>query len=1007
MPEHKLPTLLDNRAGNTVLAAFLRLLPFTHRWDVATGYFEIGSLLDMDGLWQTLDGMRVLLGDEVTKRTRAELVAALRVQSEASLEAAKEQDDSLVGLAAIRQALCGGQLQARVYTKAKFHAKGYIMEGGANSLTDYAIVGSSNFTHAGLTQNIELNILTTEQHQIEALRGWFEQVWKEGDDVSEEVLKVIEKHLKEYSPFEIYAKALFEYFAGREKSQTDWEKNDSVIYKMLSKYQRDGYHRALQIAERWGGSLVCDGVGLGKTFIGLMLLEQALCTKKKVLLIVPKSARKSVWERNIELFIKKEKRYRVAYEDNVRIHDHTDFGRDGTVPEEMLEYYRDYYDVIIVDEAHHFRHPYRGRSRKLMELCRPQTDGRRKQVHLLTATPINNSLVDLYNLINFFAQNDLRHFSEIGIQSLRLHFTKAEKRMKEEAETAAASGEIAAQSADFLRTDALLKEVLIQRSRKFVMESEALEESRPCFPERQLPIVVSYSLNKVYAGLYEDIKLAFQKERPMLSLAIYNTEAFKRTERDETVLNAQANVLGLIRTLMLKRLESSFKAFEASMEDLLAKMALFVQVNSPEMWAAWQRKHFNLWNQTLLHRLERRSDMDESDDEEENDAPDDLPAALAAGEYDLTVILTYTLEDMTQLVGILTKVHDRLTPATDDKLSQLKARLNSPELAGKKLILFTEFRDTARYLYRELKQALPGRNVEELDSGRKIDREKVIKRFAPHYNCSPAELPAYLVNPIDILISTDILSEGLNLQDANILLNYDVHWNPVRLMQRVGRVDRRLDLSKPVHHDKVFVYNFLPPDELESLLNLLKRVSGKLLRINATLGIEAPILRPDDPNAAMKLFNAQYEQKESIVESLELELQRIEKEHPEIYESLPDLPLRLFSGKGAEPSMPKGLFCAFRYPAKAILGSLDETTRPGELHWLFRDTATGEIKEGPESVNAWIRCAVAEPRRTSADAETLRSAQAAIIDQKVRRHLRDMQATAGAKATLVCWMEVC
>ena len=994
MPENKLPTLLDNRADNKVLDAFRRLLPFSTKWDVATGYFEIGSLLDLDGFWQPLETMRILLGDEVTKRTRSELVAALRQQSETSIEAQKEKDDSLSGLAAARQALVSGQIQARVYAKAKFHAKGYIMEGGANSPTDFAIVGSSNFTHPGLTQNIELNILTTEQNQIKALREWYEAVWKEGEDVSAEVLTVIERHLREYTPFEVYAKALYEYFLGRDKSQTDWEKNESVVYPMLSKYQRDGYHRALQIAERWGGSLICDGVGLGKTFQGMMLLENALFNKKKTLLIVPKSARKSVWERNLDLYLKP--RYRRAYRDLLTILNHTDFGRDGTIPQEDLDYYRDFYDVVIVDEAHHFRHPYRARARKLMELCAG------KQTHLLTATPINNTLVDLYNLINFFAQNDIRHFSEIGIQNLRLHFTKAEKKMQEEAEAADASGELTAQSADFLRTDSLLKEVLIQRSRKFVMESEALEENRPCFPQRQPPIVISYSLNKVYAGLYEDIKLAFQKKNPMLSLAVYNTEAFKKREeeKDTATLVSQANVLGLIRTLLLKRLESSYKAFESSLEDLLAKMAVFVQVNAPAMWEAWQKKHINLWNQTLLHQLERHADMEGSDDEEENDAPDDLPAALDAEQYDLASIITYTLDDMTQLVNILMKVHDRLTPATDDKVSQLKARLTSPELAGKKIIIFTEFRDTARYLFRELKQAFPKRAIEELDSSRKIDREKVIKRFAPYYNCNPAELPQYVSDPIDILISTDVLSEGLNLQDANQLLNYDVHWNPVRLMQRMGRVDRRLDMSKPVHHDKVYIYNFLPPEDLESLLNLLKRVSGKILRINTTLGIEAPILTPDDPNAAMKLFNEQYEQTESVTESLELELQRIEKEHPETYGNLADLPLRVFSGKRAAEGRPKGLFCAYRYPAPT-------EDAAGEMRWYFREKTTGDIREGAEAVAALIRCEQDAPRQTEASAETLKAGQSAILEQKIRRHLRDMQATAGAKATLLCWMEIC
>lgn len=146
----------------------------------------------------------------------------------------------------------------------------------SESPVDFAIVGSSNFTKPGLTENVELNLFSTDQAHIENLREWYKDVWKEGEEVREEILKVIEPHLKEYDPFTVYAKALYEFFAGREKTQDEWELNDSVLYWKLSQYQKDGYHQALEIAERWNGALVCDGVGLGKTFIGLMILERCL-----------------------------------------------------------------------------------------------------------------------------------------------------------------------------------------------------------------------------------------------------------------------------------------------------------------------------------------------------------------------------------------------------------------------------------------------------------------------------------------------------------------------------------------------------------------------------------------------------------------------------------------------------------------------------------------------------------------------------------------------------------
>jgi hypothetical protein len=243
-----------------------------------------------------------------------------------------------------------------------------------------------------------------------------------------------------------------------------------------------------------------------------------------------------------------------------------------------------------------------------------------------------------------------------------------------------------------------------------------------------------------------------------------------------------------------------------------------------------------------------------------------------------------------------------------------------------------------------------------------------------------------------------VLSEGLNLQDANILVNYDVHWNPVRLMQRMGRVDRRLDPEKPVCPKEVHIYNFLPPSELEGLLKLLERVSGKILKINATLGIESPILTPDDPEAAMKLFNEGYEQEESILELLELELQRIQVEHSGIYESLPDLPRRIFSGRKVVSGNSSGLFAAFRYPPHHEGGI-------GELRWYFRQS-DGTIVDGIDAIAHLIWCRADDERLIGSTSEELRASLEEMQKQKVRRHLRDTQAPAGAKAVLVCWLEV-
>ena len=835
----KIPTLVDNIGDNTVLNALKHLLPFAQAVDVATGTFEIGSLLALDGLWQPLEKVRVLMGDETTRRTRNELIEALRIQSETSIEAEKERDDTqaLTGLEAIRSALVDTKIVARIYTRAKFHAKAYDLA-TRNQPIDYALLGSSNFTEPGLTRNMELNLFTTDATQIGQLKDWYQKAWEEAEVVNNELIKVIERHLRAFAPFEIWAKALFEYFNGREAPLTDWERTKSVMFPVLSKYQQDGYRQAREIANKWKGAFVCDGVGLGKTFIGLMLLEYHLSRGEQILLIVPKSAEKSVWLRNIDRYLRPH--YQRALRQHLEIRRHTDFGRPGTISKQDLDYYRNYCDVVMIDEAHHFRTPHANRSKLLMSLLDAGSQNgdapKEKRCYFLTATPINNSLLDLYHLINYISRNRQDYFASLGVHNLRRYFGEEERRLEEE--IIGAQGELfgdvqaASEEADLLRSDQLFKNLVIQRSRAYVQDAEKAEAQAGArlllFPERQKPQVIDYSLKKVYSGLYTQLAAAFDKKDPLVTLAVYNREKFRRGEQDPKLANRDRQVIGLIRTLMLKRLESSYKSFEASLEDLLRKMAQFVRLQHEEKWLAWKADHKDAWQTIEQHWNDRHAaDEKDADDEEENDfeANEFDIQPLDPEEYKVGQMLPAVLEDMALLVKLLSGVYNNLSPETDDKLQKLITALRENEhLHNGKVVIFTEFKDTARYLWRQL-QGHGFEDVDELDSTREANREQVIKKFAPYYNCSADELPQFVDKQIRVLVSTDVLSEGLNLQDSSLIVNYDLHWNPVRLMQRIGRVDRRLDLeieramgrdgSQPL---KVYVYNFLPPGELEELL---------------------------------------------------------------------------------------------------------------------------------------------------------------------------------------------
>ena len=1015
----QIPTLIDNIEGNTLQKALESLLVKSVNLDIATGTFEIGAFLSLGKTWQHLDGIRLLMGDETTKRTKDHLIKALQETTDANIESEKEQDDTLQGLAAVRDAIRRGKIVVRVYDKAKFHAKLNLMHAQNSSPVDFATVGSSNFTRPGLTQNVELNSFITDATHIEKLSDWYDARWEEASEVREELLRTIQRHLKEYPPFTVYAKALHAYFRGREKPADEWEENGSVIYQTLSQYQKDGYHAALQIADTWNGALICDGVGSGKTYIGLMLLERYLRDNKRVLLITPKSIAESVWNSQVnrQLRLKYGRLLREHYDIKL----HTDLGRRGGISDDDLEYFREHKDVIIIDEAHHFRNPGSNRGRLLMELAR------NKKLFLLTATPINNSLDDIHHLINYFAQNNRRHFAKIGMHDFRRHFRDIERDL--EAEDTEEIAELVEED-DLLRQDPVLRQVLIQRSRKYIKDAEMASGTRILFPKRVIEPTVDYSLRRVYRTLYDELQDAFDRNYPFLNLAIYNTVRYHNNP-ERQIENRQKQIIGLIRTLVLKRLESSWRAFEATIENLLLKMAEWLGRYAPERFRMWQGTNTRWWGVVQKHIRERLQEdgiltqntletllnsVASNPSEEEDDlASVETEDDFILDDHDVDLLFNDVVDDMNFLTGLLSRIYrlfyaDELAnePDTqqDDKLQQLLKLLKKHP--NEKLLIFTEFCDTARYLYKQLQYA-GFADIEQIDSRRKVNREEIIERFSPYYN---GKSPEDVVS-VQTLITTDVLAEGLNLQDASIIVNYDLHWNPVRLMQRIGRLDRRLDAEIEAKLSRtnptVHVWNFLPPVELDDILKLRKRVDGKILRISRTLGIEGKFVSPDDDDETLRLFNERYDGTESIEELMNLERQRISESNPKLWRQLPDLPMRLFSGKDVTEEPPPflnrdsepiplervgdtGVFCCYEMPN-------------GEIKWYFYDADVDEVIGNVEDIWPEIRCDENTDRWTESGPGGLVDARKK-IEHHIRSYLRDIQAPMGAKPKLITWMEI-
>ena len=1011
--------------------------------DIATGFFEIGGLLTLDDEWQKVDHIRILMGDEVSLRTKKAFADGLRQAStrlDQSIEAEKETNDFLAGVPAIVEGIRSGRIECRVYRKGKFHAKAYITHGRQAVIGSFGLVGSSNFTYPGLTENIELNVQLAGA-QVGTLQDWYEAHWEQAEDVSADILRTIERHTHDYSPFEVYAKALHEFFRGHALTGTEWEESESRMFPVLDKYQRDGYHALLQIARQHGGAFLCDGVGLGKTFVGLMLIERLVeHDRKRVVLFAPKTARTDVWEPHLRRYLPTLGGVDGGDFSSLAVFSHTDLGRKGYGA--RFRRIQEYADVVVIDEAHHFRNPgMKGeqggtpsRYRELFELL--QGPNGVKQVFMLTATPVNNKLDDLRHMIELFSREDDRYFGRtVGVQSLVGHFKRMERALRELVAAGANGDEPVetdmAEAESILLNDDLFQKLVVQRSRAFVRKSQLQHEgTAAAFPEREAPRVAAYSIRKTYGRLLDMVDTAFHKQEPLFRLSIYYPLGFYIGSEpiDPLAENRQKQVVSLIRTQFLKRFESSAEAFERSCENMLVKLQTWAQkhaqsdgeINDLERW---KRRHHTLQDHVHQHQLELGLDETTAEDDVVSDEMLEQVEELRRDEYDVPTILRHTLEDLEELARFLEELH-HFQPEHDDKLQALRTLLSTdPVLREHKVIIFTEFADTAHYLRDQLRKAdISG--LAQIDSSTKADRSAIIRRFSPYYNdSSSAALATAGENEIRVLISTDVLSEGLNLQDATRLINYDLHWNPVRLMQRIGRVDRRMNPETEAalladHPDqtelrgRIVYWNFLPPDDLEELLRLYGRVAHKTLRISKTFGIEGrKLLRPDDEYDPLKDFNHAYDGTPSRMEELRLEYDDLLKDDPGLADRLDLLPGRVFTGKQHPAPDTQAVFLCYRLPKPdhsqpGTEADLPWTEEAGETRWYLYALADGSIREEPGDIADAIRSTPETERRCVIEQKTLGDVRREVEKHIKDTHLKRQQAPIGVKPILKAWMEL-
>lgn len=866
----KIPYVIDNQTHR--LADVLRDLLGEHAGkslDIATAYFTI-SAFDMlrQGL-NALGNFRLLLGAEPHHGEQIGLrpdTRALAARLRGDLEREPFSESTLRLVEDLTRFLKHERVAVRLYQEGFLHAKCYLFYNDS-PVSDWdrfqpvaGIVGSSNFTGPGLTTNKELNLthkvrLAKEEvldepvasqdaadapvarhrdidfeerrrlkssvgaRAIAELDAWFESQWQGARDFKSDLIELLDASkfgTYEYTPYDVYLKALFEYFRDDLDTETQPAGRSAVD---LAEFQEDAVKKARKILARYDGVMIADSVGLGKTWIGKKLLEDfAYHMRQQALVVCPASLR-PMWEAELQ---------------------------DATIPAVVLsqeelgqaDFPVDRYsevDLMLVDESHNFRNPSAQRYQNLERVIGLNggrgRDGARKKIILLTATPINNDPFDLYNQLALFTRGDRSYFAAAGIGDLHRYFVQARRAAK-------AGG-------DAVALFNLLEEVVIRRTRPFIRRAypeATIRGERIRFPDRQLK-TERYDLEATYGGIYEQIVAGVEN----LRLAPYNLEAFKKTNvpKDEFEAGRQEALVGIFKSRYLKRFESSVDAFRISVRRALQFLKTFDSY-------LLDRK---LVRSTDFHRLARYVVHEDEEDDAtpaslavELDDSEQARALLASMEpvdpaqFDLRKLHDAVQHDVDVLTEIWHRVRD-ITPARDAKLQALEALLEG-RLAGQKVLIFTYYKDTARYLYRELggeagkefRARIGNPLIRRMDSGADPkERRAIVECFAPRAN-KRGEI-AGTEREIAILISTDVLSEGQNLQDCAHLINYDLHWNPTRMVQRAGRIDRI-----GTDFETLNIHNMFPEDGLERLLKLVESLARKINAIDQAGFLDASVL---------------------------------------------------------------------------------------------------------------------------------------------------------------------
>lgn len=843
----------------------------TQFFDVLVGYFRTSGFFKMKDAMEEVEKIRILVGLNVDRYTvkiidaaKEEIKYERRTEKEGKeflagdleKEFAKAPEEQHVedGVRTFIEWLKSGKLEMRMYTEAPLHAKVYIMrkDQATSDTLGSVITGSSNFSAAGLQNNLEFNVELRDDDDVKFAEEKFEELWVKGVDIRDAYIEAIENRtwLKgDITPYEIYLKTLYEFF--KEEINADKDKLAENIMPddfMRLQYQIDAVVQAKKILDAHNGVFISDVVGLGKTFICAML---AKTLKKGKKLVICPPVLVDYWQKTL-----------------------LDFDVAATVEslgklDKILAKGVDEYAYVFVDEAHRFRNDKTEGYSKLFEICFG------KKVILISATPINNYTSDIQNQLYLFQP---KHNSTIvGVKNLEGFFRKLKKNTASlDKDTQEYMDQLRVNSEEI--RDKILRHVMIRRTRGEIEEyyGKDLEKQGLSFPKLGSPQQIAYTFDDETDAAFTETINAIKN----FKYARYKALTYlKDPSGYETMIVGAQNMGGFMKGILVKRLESSFHAFRGTLGRFIESYEQFIDMlDGGEVYISKKTNVYDLMDAGETEKLMKMVEEEEAQHFKSK-------AFKASFRRDLN-------DDLNQL-RYLRDLWDEIT--TDPKLDQFKEELKSnSKLQGNKIIIFTESKETADYLEQELKAVYGDKVVSFSGESSAILKTKIEQSFNPKYADEGKD-------NYDILITTDVLAEGINLHRSNALINYDLPWNPTRIMQRVGRINR-----VGTKFDEIYVFNFFPTAQSSKHMSLESRILEKLQAFHDTLGEDYKYLSDDEVISAQGLFDGLNKSLDDDGESANPELayltaiRGIRDNDVDLFERIKKLPRKAKTGRQSD-----------------------------------------------------------------------------------------------------------